>query len=59
MFIYEHSKVITVESIGSEGILNISIGKGEINCAIALLFTNEYTRKIAGEWMGFIVTIQG
>jgi len=59
VFIYEHSKVITVESIGSEGILNISIGKGEINCAIALLFTNEYTRKIAGEWMGFIVTIYG
>ena len=57
MFIYEHSKVITVESIGSEGILNISIGKGGINCAIALLFTNEYTRKIAGEWMGFIITI--
>ena len=57
MFIYEDSKIITVESIGSEGILNISIEKGEINCAIALLFTNEYTRKIAGEWMGFIVTI--
>jgi len=57
VFIYEHSKIITVESIGSEGILNISIGKGEINCAIVLLFTNEYTRKIAGEWMGFIVTI--
>jgi inosine/xanthosine triphosphate pyrophosphatase family protein len=57
VFIYEHSKVITVESICSERILNISIRKGEINCAIALLFTNEYTRKIAGEWMGFIVTI--
>ena len=57
MFIYEHSKVITVESIRSEGILKISIEKGEINCAIALLFTNAYTRKIADEWMDFIVTI--
>ena len=57
MFIYEHSKVITVESIGSKGILKISIGKGEINCAIVLLFTNAYTRKISDEWMDFIVTI--
>ena len=57
MFIYEHSKVITVESIGNEGILKISIEKGEINCAIALLFTNAYTRKIADEWMDFIITI--
>jgi len=57
VFIYEHSKVITVESIRSEGILKISIEKGEINCAIALLFTNTYTRKIADEWMDFIVTI--
>jgi len=57
VFIYEHSKVITVESIGSEEILNILIEKGEINCAIALLFTNAYTRKIADEWIEFIVTI--
>ena len=57
VFIYEHSKVITVESIGSEGILNILIEKGEINCAIALLFTNAYTRKISDEWIEFIVTI--
>jgi hypothetical protein len=57
VFIYEHSKVITVKSIGSEGILNILIEKVEINCAIALLFTNKYTRKFVGEWMDFIVTI--
>ena len=44
-------------NLSPEELAKISIEKGEINCAIALLFTNAYTRKIADEWMEFIVTI--
>ena len=59
VFIYEHSKVITIESIGTEGSLKISTEKGKINCAMALLCTNAYTSKIADEWSDFIVPVQG
>jgi len=57
--IHERSKVITIESIGTEGSLKISTEKGKINCTMALLCTNAYTSKIADEWTDFIVPVQG